>query len=108
MDRQAVGECSRFRIFDLSDSVSREMARFETKPQFLWNPGQPVLSNRIRALEQTRPQEKRQRETSDAYRTPAGIVRYHLAADVGKEQGKGQVQQTERQGYMVQYTRTEQ
>lgn len=31
-------------------------------------------------------------------------MRYHLAAHVGKEQGKGQVQQREYQGCMVQYS----
>lgn len=63
------------------------------------------LSRRIGSgLEGKPDRERNGRETSDGYRTPAGIVRYHLAADVGKGQGKGQVQQTECQGYKVQYT----
>lgn len=81
-------------LFDLSDPVSRKMARFETKPQFLWDPG---LSNRIRAWEKTRPQEKRQRNirwVQDASRGSAVSPRSRC----GEAQGKGQAQETEGQG----------
>ena len=79
---------SEISLFDLSDPVSRQTARFEAKPQLLWNPG---LSNRIRAWERTRPQEKRQRNirwVQDAGRGSAVSPRSRC----GEEQGKGQAQ----------------
>lgn len=74
---------SEISVFDLSDPVSRKMARFETKPQFVWDPPWPIrLSNRIRAWE------RRQRNMRWVQcKTAAWVVRYHLCSRCGEAQG---------------------